>query len=168
MRKGRQTENLQQLLNTKHRFLPVTMKREPREPKWQTAQWDDITGRVFQGMGAWKEKHRLSERKPFRTNTRNNTGVQWKRDRGNKCYHRRTTVCQKGTFKPLFVSNLGVLEQKHLLNLLKLLQLVSSATKNAKSAVTYVTICASSLEYLLAGYTTFRKTKKKLFQTHLT
>lgn len=45
--------------------------------------------------------------------------------------------------------------------MLKLLQLVRSATKNAKSAVTYVTISASSLEYLLAGYTAFRKTTKK-------
>lgn len=51
MRKGRQTENLQQSLDTNHRFLPVTLKREPREPTRQTTQRGDAAGRVFPGMG---------------------------------------------------------------------------------------------------------------------
>lgn len=69
----------------------------------------------------------------------------------------------------MFASNLtffiteafGQLMTSMLSNLLNLLQLVM-LLKNAKSGVTYVTIRASSLEFLLADYTTFRKTTKNI------
>lgn len=64
--------------NSKHsRFLLVMLKRKPRAIlNDKLYKESDITGRVFKGMDGQMEKHGLTERKPFRTHTRKNTGVQ--------------------------------------------------------------------------------------------
>lgn len=105
------------------------------------------------------ERHRLTEREPFTTNTRTLESSGRGTEETNVITGEPLLV-RKGHSNPC-LSVTWVFLTEDLLNLLKLLQLISSATKNAKSAVTYVTIRASSLEYLLDGYTTFRKTTKK-------